>query len=334
MENSLRGVQRGVNLEAQNSLDLVSAAIMIIQMSTRLRGLFVFVVMIVVTVSCSRDPDRATARKVEALIRDNQLQAAMQTTDAYLEKHPGAISLLRLRVIIALKARQIDAAIVALQALPADDRVLAQALSGRDPAVRSSAAQLVAENTVPLEPRYLISGLSDPVPEVRSYCARTLGLRRERSAVKPLFEILHDDNRFVRAEAATALGRIGDPRAAGWLALVLDDSNWLVRDSAAEALRGVVSVENRDILLAFFHKTAGEQQLNIALALAKLAEPAALGPLTNAVTDSNADVRRLVAEALGGYESSVATNALVLLLKDPDVDVREQAEHSLLKVRQ
>jgi len=96
MNSSLRGVQRGVNLEAQISLDLVFAAMMISQMSTRLRGLFVFVVMIVVTVSCSRDPERATAHRVEALIRDNQLQAAMQTTDAYLEKHADAISLLRL----------------------------------------------------------------------------------------------------------------------------------------------------------------------------------------------------------------------------------------------
>jgi HEAT repeat protein len=306
---------------------------MISLMSARHKIPFAAVALITIIASCSRDPEHATVRKIEALIRDNHLQVAMQTTDAYLEQHPNAIDLLRLRVIIALKARQIAAAASALQALPAGDPVLAQALSRRDITVRSSAAQLAAEHSVLLEPRYLIRGLSDPAPEVRSYCARALGLRHEQSAVKPLFEILHDDNRFVRADAATALGRIGDSRSAGWLARTLDDGNWLVRDSAAEALREVACDKNRDVLLTFFHRTMGEQQLDIALALAKLADPAALGPLTNAVTDGDVDMRRRVAEALGDYGPSTATNTLVLLLKDPDPDVREQAERSLSKVR-
>jgi HEAT repeat protein len=306
---------------------------MISVMSARHKIPFTVIALITIIVSCSRDPERAKVRKVEALIRDNHLQVAMQTADAYLEQHPDAIGLLRLRVIIALKAKLIDVAAAELQALPAGDPVLAQALSYRDITVRSSAAQLAAEHTVSLESRFLIRGLSDPVPEVRSYCARALGLRRERSAVKPLFQILHDDNRFVRAEAATALGRIGDPRSAGWLARTLDDGNWLVRDSAAEALREVACGENRDILLTFFHRTAGEQQMDIALALAKLAEPDALERLTNAVTNSDIDLRRCVAEALGNYGPSAATNSLVLLLNDPDADVREQAERSLSKIR-
>jgi HEAT repeat protein len=307
---------------------------MISSMSAGHKIPFVFVVLIAIIASCSRDPEHATVRKVEALIRDNHLQVAMQTADAYLEQHPDAIGLLRLRVIIALKARQIDAAVAGLQALPTGDPILTQALSHRDITVRSSAAQLAAEHAVSLESRFLIRSLSDPVPEVRSFCARALGLRRERSAVKPLFEILHDDNRFVRADAATALGRIGDSRSAGWLARTLDDGNWLVRDSAAEALREVACGENHDVLLTFFHRTAGEQQLNIALALAKLAEPAALGRLTNSVTDSTADIRRRVAEALGDYGPSATTNALVLMLEDADPNVREQAERSLSKVRQ
>ena len=303
---------------------------MISLMSARLSYLLALVVL----AACSRNSEHSTARKVEALIRDNHLKEAMQITDAYIAQHPDAVELLRLRVIIALKVEQLDFAVAALQALPQGDGVLAQALSHRDATVRSNAARLVAEYSIGVDPQLLIRGLSDPVSTVRRYCARELGRRRQPEAVKPLFRLLHDDNWYVRAEAGSALGLIGDPRAAGWLARLAGDGDGFVRFSAATALRQVACLENREVLLAFYDRAVGEQQLNVALALAKLAEPAALGRLTNAITNRDADVRRRVAEALGDYGPTAATNTLVLLLNDSDATVREEAGRSLLKVQQ
>lgn len=334
MQTSLRGVQGGVNLEAQISLDVVHAALMIRPMCARLKNPFAFVVIVALVASCSRDPERVTVRNVESLIRDNHLQAAMQTADAYLKQHPDAVDLLRLRVIIALKADQLDFAATALQALPPGDHVMSQALRHRDVTVRTNAARLIAEYSITVEPQLLIRGLGDPVPAVRRYCAHVLGEKQERVAVRPLFHLLQDDNWFVRAEAASALGQIRDPRAAGWLARLLGDSDGFVRYSAAAALQDIAQPENREVLLTFYRQAGGERKLNIALALAKLAEPAALESLTNAVTDENVDVRRRVAEALGDYGPSAATNALDLLLNDRDPEVREQAKRSLFRTRQ
>jgi len=302
-------------------------------MSARRCNSSTLLVAAAILAACSRDPEHATARKIEMLMRDNQLQEAMQTAAAYVRDHPDAVDVLRLRVVIALKAEQFDFVAAALQALPSGDRVLAQALGHRDAGVRSGAARFIAERSLAIDPRLLIRGLSDAAPEVRRYCARRLGEQREREALKPLFRLLHDDNWFVRAEAATALGRIGDPRAAGWLARVAGDGDGFVRYSAATALREIACAENREVLLTFFHQVGGEQQLNIALALAKLAEPAVLEKLTSAITNSDVDVRRRVAEALGGYGPSPATNALALLTRDSDPNVREQAVRSLSKAR-
>ena len=304
---------------------------MIREMFTRPCNPFALAVVIAIIAACSREPGRATARRIEELIRDNQLQEAMQTANAYVRDHPESSDFQRLRVLIALKAEQFDLAATALKALPPGDRVLTQALTYRDAGVRSGAARFIAEQSIAIDSRTVIRGLSDSAPEVRRYSAREAGVRRERAAVKPLFRLLHDDNWFVRAEAATALGRIGDPHAAGWLAHILGDSDGFVRYSAATALREIACAENRKVLLTFFHRAQGEPQLIVALALAKLSEPSVLEKLTSAVTNSDVDLRRRVAEALGGYDLSATTNALALLSHDSDPNVREQAEHSLSK---
>ncbi len=77
-----------------------------------------------------------------------------------------------------------------------------------------------------------------------------------------------------------------------------------------------------------------DQQFGIALALAKLKDPIALGPLTAAVHDKDTDIRRQAAEALEECGQSEATNALAILLKDSDPDVRNQAAKSLQKLQE
>jgi HEAT repeat protein len=67
------------------------------------------------------------------------------------------------------------------------------------------------------------------------------------------------------------------------------------------------------------------------MALAKLHHPAALETLIHAADDSNADLRRQTAEALGDYTAADVTNILARLASDSDPTVRDQARQSLQK---
>ena len=282
---------------------------------------------------CAQDPERSTIRTAKTLFKEGRLPEALQIVEDYLDQHPGATELLRLRVFILLKAERIDLAVFALNRLPKDDPVLALALRHRDPIVRSNAAKIVADEPASVKLGALVYGLDDPVPTVRRYCARALGALQSPDTVKPLFRLLSDDNWFVRAEAATALGKIGDPRAAGWLIRSVADSDGFVRYSAMQALRQLVCESNRSLLLSALDRSRAEQQFGIAFALARLHEPAALTPLLTGATNSNPEIRRQAAEALGDCGTPAATNALTKLLDDPEPPVRERASESLRKLR-
>jgi len=177
------------------------------------------VVVLMLLVGCQRTPEQDAVRTANAFLKNNQLSAAMTAVESCLKQHPDSIELLRLRVLILLRANQLDEAATALSGLPADDPVIAQALHHRDPMVRAGAAKLIADLSLPISCRVLIGGMDDAMPEVRRYCARALGGRQNCHALRPLYRALQDDNWFVRAEAADALGKLGDPQAAGWLYL-------------------------------------------------------------------------------------------------------------------
>jgi HEAT repeat protein len=282
---------------------------------------------------CAQSPERSTVRTANALLKEGQLQKAMDVVDAYLAQHPGATEVLRERVIILLKAERMEIAALAVKRLPKGDPVLNLALRHRDPTVRSNAARIVADEPTSATFSALAHSLDDPVPAVRSYCARALGKLRNTDAVKPLFRLLGDDNWLVRAEAATALGKVGDPRAAGWVVCLLNDRDGFVRYSAMHALQQLACESNRALLLRAFDKARNDQQFGIAFALAKLHEPAALGPLLLGSTNANPEIRQHAAEALGDCGQQAATNALTKLLNDPEPMVREQASQSLHKLR-
>ncbi len=119
-----------------------------------------------------------------------------------------------------------------------------------------------------------------------------MGLRRNATALKPLFRLLADESWLVRATAAEALGNSGDPRAPGWLIKLLADADGYVPYKAAVALRHAASESNRDLLLHAFKVTKPKQEFPIAVALAKLGEPVALGPLVGATSHTDPDMRR------------------------------------------
>jgi HEAT repeat protein len=100
-----------------------------------------------------------------------------------------------------------------------------------------------------------------------------------------------------------------------------------------QALRQLVCESNRSLLLRALDRSRAEQQFGIAFALARLHEPAALTPLLTGATNSNPEIRRQAAEALGDCGTPAATNALTKLLDDPEPPVRERASESLRKLR-
>jgi HEAT repeat protein len=281
---------------------------------------------------CAQNPERATVKKANTLLDEGRVHTALDMVDQYLRQHPDSAPLLRLRVVLLLRMENLDSAAVALQKVPAGEPIIAEMLRHRDRVVRENAARLISEQPNASDFRALIRATDDSDPTVRAYCAHALGQLGDRAALKPLFRLLSDDNWLVRAEAASALGRMGDPRAVSWLVQLLADSDDYARYSVTTALHDLADESSHSVLRSAFESGGPTQQLAIAVVLAKLHDPVALAPLTRAVQDKDAGVRRLVAQALGEYGLAAGTNALEVLLRDPDPTVRERAQAALRQI--
>jgi hypothetical protein len=281
---------------------------------------------------CAQSPEQAVLSQANKLLDEGQIHAAADAVDAYLREHPDSAALLRMRVVVLLRAGKPDLAAVALQQVPAGHSLTAQLLRHHDRIVRVNAAKLVATQPNAGDFPEIVRALEDSDPEVRRDCARALGQLANPSALKPLFRLLSDDNWFVRAEAATALGKIGDARAIGWLIQLLGDTDGYVRYSATGALYDLASASSHPLLLRALALTAPADRFGIAVALARLHDPAALAPLGNAVKNNDVEIRRRAAQALGECGLVEGTNALALFLMDPEPAVREQAREAIGRI--
>jgi hypothetical protein len=281
---------------------------------------------------CARSPERVTLRQANKLLDEGQIHAAADTVESYLREHPDSAPLLRLRVVVLLRAEKPDLAAIALQQVPPGKSLTAELLRHRDRIVRVNAAKLVADRPNAGDFREIVHALEDSDPEVRRDCARALGQLANPAALKPLFRLLSDDNWFVRAEAAIALGKIGDARAIGWLIQLLGDPDGYVRYSATGALCDLATASSHPLLLRALAVTTPANQFGIAVALARLHDPAALVPLANAVKNNDVEIRRRAVEALGECGLAEGTNALAIFLMDPEPTVREQARKAIGRI--
>jgi HEAT repeat protein len=281
---------------------------------------------------CAQSPERATVKKANALLDEGRVHAALDMVDEYLRQHPDSAPLLRMRVVLLLRAADIDSAAVALQKVPAGEPIIAEMLRHRDRMVRENAAKFVSEQPNASDFRALVRATDDSDPTVRADSAHALGRLGNRAALKPLFRLLSDDNWLVRAEAASALGRMGDPHAVSWLVQLLTDADDYTRYNVTTALHDLAGESSHSVLRSAFESGGPTQQLAIAVVLAKLHDPVALAPLARAVQDKDAGVRRLVAQALGECGLAAGTNALEVLLRDPDPTVRERAQAALRQI--
>jgi hypothetical protein len=281
---------------------------------------------------CAQSPEQLALSQANKLLDQGQIHAAADTVEAYLQEHPNSVALLRMRVVVLLRAEKPDLAAVALQQVPVGKSLTAELLRHRDRIVRVNMAKLIANQPNAGDFPEIVRALEDSDPEVRRDCARALGQLANPAALKPLFRLLSDDNWFVRAEAAIALGKIGDARAIGWLIQLLGDPDGYVRYSATGALYNLATASSHPLLLRALTVTAPADRFGIAVALARLHDPAALAPLGNAAKNNDVEIRRRAAEALGECGLVEGTNALAIFLMDPEPTVREQAREAIGRI--
>ncbi|MFJ8394762.1 fumarate reductase/succinate dehydrogenase flavoprotein subunit [Streptomyces sp. NPDC094144] len=141
----------------------------------------------------------------------------------------------------------------------------------------------------------LVRAASDPSREVRVAVAKGLAAIRS-PAPEPLTPLLDDPDALVRAAALGALAETGCPAAYAERAVAaLTDPAWQVRAGAAKGL-----------------SSADPEQ--------------AVTPLTGALGDRNADVRKAAVLALLRHPGDAAAReALAGAVSDPDADVRAYA---------
>jgi HEAT repeat protein len=286
-------------------------------------------ILVVLLAGCAKSPERAALDKANTFLDEGHIQAARDTVEHYLLQHPNSVPLLRMRVVVLLREAQIDQAAFAMQQVPAGRSIVPEILRHHDRVVRENAAKLISDQPSANDFHELVRALDDPDFWVRGYCAHALGKVGNPAALKPLFRLLTDDNWFVRAEAAAAIGKLGDVRAVGWLVQLLADPDGNVRYSAARSLYELATEPARPLLRRALGLAALAQQFDIAVALARIHDPAALKPLADAVQNKDPEIRRLAARSLGECGLPEGTNALTVLLRDTDPTVREQAQSAI-----
>ncbi|MFJ7158417.1 fumarate reductase/succinate dehydrogenase flavoprotein subunit [Streptomyces sp. NPDC101118] len=212
-----------------------------------------------------------------------------------------------------------------LDVLPSDLLVavpLRAALTVSDPAVRALAME--ALRVLRLGPVALYAGgLDDPDIGVRIEAVRALV---SADAVAELAAAAGDRAREVRVAVARGLAAVRSPEPAP-LAPLLADADPLVRGAALAALARTGCPDPYSVTAtAALADPAWQVRAGAATALGAAAPDAAVPPLTAALEDANADVRKAAVLALlahGTHEAARA--ALATATKDPDADVRAYA---------
>jgi HEAT repeat protein len=172
-----------------------------------------------------------------------------------------------------------------------------------------------------LEP--LIVALGDENPELRQRAAMALGELGSSRAVPALIRVLNDRDRAVQWFAATSLAKLGEPATKALLAELRSDD----RDAAVGAavalgrMKEAKAVGPLVDLLAAHDLYVREQAIEALVAIGK----PSVGPLVKALGSSDVAARRSAVVALGRLGDGEAAAALVKLLGDSDPVTRQSA---------
>jgi HEAT repeat protein len=150
----------------------------------------------------------------------------------------------------------------------------------------------------------ILKELKDPNPQARIKALDTIGTRKPSNAIDIITPYLLDEHIRVRVASVWSLGKIRDINAIPYIIKAAkEDPSEKVRGVAIAALENYQNPEVLNCLLAEVYR-----------------EKCSRRP------------RQEVAKQLGNYDSDEAVNALIILLEDEDVFVRDDAAESLLKL--
>ncbi len=166
---------------------------------------------------------------------------------------------------------------------------------------------------------------------VRAAAAKSLGIRRDKAAVEPLIAALKDKHNDVGVNAARALASLGDERAIRPIIEMMRTAmmmNPMTAASMEQTLASFGPVAVEPLTEALKDKDARIRRL-AAGALAKLDVKQPLEPLIAALTDKSSGVRYRAAGGLGKTGDKRAVEPLIAALADGSDDVRAEASRAL-----
>ena len=152
----------------------------------------------------------------------------------------------------------------------------------------------------------LVSRLHDPDFRVRTSAALALGATNDEGAITPLCQSLADENPAVRSAAAVALGRLGRPSATGCMrARIGSETNTTVK---LELTRAVEVLE----------KAAAPPPATAPKVVSNAKFYVAISKVTNQTSRSQADVERVVTEAMRAKLESLSGYQIAPAVETPE----------------
>ncbi len=220
------------------------------------------------------------------------------------------------------------------EAIPA----LMRALRDPEEVVQKAVAEALAKLGDPSIFEELVANLSDPNPCVRKYSAYVLGRlakKEDRAVVEGLESEAGDKDTSVRVEVIYALKEIGSPSSRDIFIQGLNDEDSRIRIYSATALGDLKGPDAGWALgRALEQETDEDVRRIIASALGKVGSVYSVGALVSALPNETPSVRADIASALGDIKSPEAVHALVRLLSsDSSPEVRSKAAIGLLKAK-
>jgi len=206
--------------------------------------------------------------------------------------------------------------------------LLVATLGTDNPCVRRVAAKLLGQSAVSAS---TLSGLLDnSSPRIRESAAYAAGVGERHETRGPLERRLADTAAGPAAMAAWALGEIQDPASAPALQASVHSPSPRVRLASAWALGQFEDAGYAKDVLPLLRDTDPVMRATAAEALGRMKSPRVGAALVGALTDRNAAVRRAAVSALADlHERSAVASIELLLLNDPDPEVRRECARAL-----
>ena len=207
---------------------------------------------------------------------------------------------------------------------------LIKALAGKDPTIRGDACRALRIIKDPRAVPPLITALNDPQENVRREAVWALDALCDPRSADPLFAVLTD--RAVFPAAANALAKQKDQRLYEILVESLADLE--LRSSAIDALGELGDPRSGLTLVSFLKDETVDTRKAAIYAIFRLKSAAGgkgleqhRGEIQASLKDPDGYVRRWAMQILADIPDGLDREALIELLRDPDLDVRQGAAY-------